>query len=125
MKRSEVEKNSKVRDLLDDITEKLRTIYGGSLHSVIVYGSYARGGQSDESDIDIMVLLNADEDTIKLKNIFLMETVATLSLEHGIIVSIIEQSYEKYMQYIEYVPFYSNVNREGMNIYERKNQRAL
>jgi predicted nucleotidyltransferase len=40
----------------------LQTLYGTRLHGVVLYGSCARGTQSPESDIDLMVLLEGPVD---------------------------------------------------------------
>ena len=36
----------------------LKSIYGSRLNKVILFGSYARGEQTPESDIDLLVVLN-------------------------------------------------------------------
>ena len=35
----------------------LQALYGERLHGVVLYGSYARGTEETDSDIDLMVLL--------------------------------------------------------------------
>ena len=46
-------------DHIHDILKKdeIKEVYGCHLKNVILYGSYARGDQNEESDIDIMILL--------------------------------------------------------------------
>ena len=43
--------------ILEKYTKELFIIYGEHLKSVIVYGSYARGDNTIDSDIDIMILI--------------------------------------------------------------------
>ena len=52
-------------NLLNQYVELLCQIYGKHLKTVILYGSYARGDYRDDSDIDIMVLLDLEEMDIK------------------------------------------------------------
>ena len=53
--------------LLLQYVEDIKKIYGSSLQSVILYGSYARGDYSQESDIDIMILVNLIDQEISQK----------------------------------------------------------
>ena len=54
--------SEKLRLLLAEYVAKVKDIYAEKLAKVILYGSYARGDYSPESDIDIMILVgNGDE----------------------------------------------------------------
>ena len=44
-----------VKNLLSEYVVDLQNIYGNHLQSVILYGSYARGDFTAESDVDIMI----------------------------------------------------------------------
>ncbi len=54
-----------VKDLLNGYIVELQNIYGKHLQSVILYGSYARGDFTKDSDVDIMILLNLTDEEIK------------------------------------------------------------
>jgi predicted nucleotidyltransferase len=43
---------------LDECTEALRHLYGDRLHKVILFGSRARGDGTDDSDVDLAVVLD-------------------------------------------------------------------
>ena len=58
------------QQLIPEIVE----IYGDLLVSVILYGSVARGTQTDESDIDIAVMLRNKENN----EIFLSENLGSV-----------------------------------------------
>ena len=47
-----------LRKMLLELEEKLQRVYGNKLKAVILYGSVARGTATEESDIDIMVLID-------------------------------------------------------------------
>ena len=52
-------------NLVKQYVDLLSKIYGTHLKTVILYGSYARGDHTEDSDIDIMVLLDLDDMGIK------------------------------------------------------------
>ncbi len=47
-----------MKELLDKYIAEIKKIYGTHLQEVILYGSYARGDFKEDSDIDIMILLD-------------------------------------------------------------------
>ena len=76
----------KVETILADLKFGLREIYRDRLRGVYLYGSYARGEQGPESDLDILIIL--DEITDYAGEIDRTgEIVSRLSLDHGISIS--------------------------------------
>ena len=57
----------KIHDIVYKFALQIRSIYGDSLKKVVVYGSYARGDYQKNSDIDIMILVKANDEEIKKK----------------------------------------------------------
>ena len=47
-----------IQSLLPQYLAEVQQIYGPHLKSVILYGSYARGDYTEDSDIDIMILVD-------------------------------------------------------------------
>ena len=50
-----------IHDILLEFSGQARLIFGNTLKKIILYGSYARGDQNEHSDIDIMILVDADD----------------------------------------------------------------
>ena len=46
-----------IGQLVAELKAGLRLLYGENLKGVFVFGSYARGEQDDESDLDVLVIL--------------------------------------------------------------------
>lgn len=44
--------------VLDQIRPKLASAFGSRLRGIVLYGSYARGEATEDSDIDLMILLD-------------------------------------------------------------------
>ncbi len=67
-------KNKQLFALLNELKSGLVKIYGDRLFSVILFGSYARGEATPESDIDVMVVLadsvNAVEERARMSSLF-------------------------------------------------------
>ena len=47
-----------INDLLAELKSRLTSLYGVRLKSLFLYGSYARGDQQSESDIDVLIVLD-------------------------------------------------------------------
>ena len=54
-----------IQNILDMFVQEMKNYFGNSICEIIVYGSYARGDFNENSDIDIMILVNITETDIK------------------------------------------------------------
>jgi predicted nucleotidyltransferase len=78
--------NDEIRRLLGEFKTGLQAIYGDRLAGVYLYGSYARGEQDDESDVDVLVVLDHFDDYCAEVD-RVGELGAELSLKYGVSVS--------------------------------------
>ena len=97
------------------VTE-LRSIYGEMISEVILYGSYARGTQTEESDVDIALILSGKP----AKNVTdaMIDCVAAHELNCGKVLSVIDIDGEKYRQWRDVLPFYQNIGKEGITLWK-------
>ena len=51
--------SERVRELVAHVKSRLCDLYGERLRGVYLFGSYARGEADEESDVDILVVLDA------------------------------------------------------------------
>lgn len=108
------------KNQLYDITERIadlsKNTFGEKLDSVLLYGSYARGEETSESDIDIMVLADVNkEELFSYKKAFTMLT-SELALLYDVVITVTIKDTETFYRYIDALPFYSAVKREGVKI---------
>ena len=110
MNRSELAKKIPV-----EVLSRAKPIFGDALHSVILYGSYARGDYDDESDIDLMLLLKMDRLEAKRFRKEMVHVASELSLEHDVDVSTIMVPVNEFEKWKDDLPFYRNVATEGVS----------
>ena len=93
-------------------------IYGSFVQQIILYGSYARGDYREDSDIDIMVLLDLNDMEIKKYRHALSAMTYDFNMEYDLDIKPMAQSYEEFCKWLSVYPFFANVNREGVRLYE-------
>jgi len=93
--------------------------FTNKLKSVILYGSFARGDYDDESDIDIFLIIDASQDELALHSNETAKIASRLSMEsEGCrTVSITLQDSSTYNEYKDFLPYFSNIAREGVVLY--------
>ena len=108
------------KNQLTDITEKVamlsKSVFGDKLDSTLLYGSYARGAQTAESDIDIMVLANVPREELSSYKKPFISLTSELGLTYDVVVTVTLKDAETFNKYLEAVPFYANVKKEGIRI---------
>ena len=105
------------RIMLLVLEEKLQRVYGNKLKAVILYGSVARGTATEESDIDIMVLVDGTAQELRTFEDQLSDVSTDISIKYFKVFSIIDISYQEYMRWVNTSPFYRNVSKEGVILY--------
>lgn len=103
--------NERIRTLLDKIRAGLRAIYGEDLCGVYLYGSYARGEEDDESDVDVLVVLEYF-DSYGTEVERTGDLVAHLSLEYGLSISTV--FVKEFEWHEKETPFLTNVREEAI-----------
>lgn len=101
---------------LQELVPGLREIYGTLLDSVILYGSTARGTQTDESDVDVAVLLHAGR-TKEMRD-QMLDLVVDLELACGKVLSVLCIDYEKFSEWRDTLPFYKNIQKDGVVLWQ-------
>ena len=108
---------SELNNILDKLAASLKSVYGNKLKAVILYGSVARGTATEESDIDIMVLIDGTAQELRTFEDQLSDVSADISIKYFKVFSIMDISYQEYMRWMNTLPFYKNVSQEGVVLY--------
>lgn len=109
--------DERVLTVLQNYVSELKLIYGDALKKVILYGSYARGDQTADSDIDIMILVDMDEMEIKSHRNRLSDATFDVNFENDVLIMPIVQNEAFFDRWVGAYPFYNNVNNEGVELY--------
>lgn len=108
---------SELQVVLREVRSASERLYGDKLNKIILYGSYARGDNTEESDIDIMIILNCDADEVKELRSLTSEMASDISLEQGVFLSILLRDKKHFEDNLHFLPFYQNIAREGVAVY--------
>ena len=71
-----------LRKMLLELEEKLQRVYGNKLKAVILYGSVARGTATEESNIDIMVLVDGTAQELRTFEDQLSDVSTDISIKY-------------------------------------------
>lgn len=107
-----------VKSLLLQYLTEVQKIYGPHLKSVILYGSYARGDYTEDSDIDIMILVDLPNEKLDSYLDSLSELGFQYNIEHDIWIMPIVKNIDHFQHWVSAYPFYRNVQQEGVTLYE-------
>lgn len=109
---------NEINIIMNELIEKITPIFGDKLKKVILYGSYARGDYDAESDVDVMFLVDKEEEELRkyVDKVISLET--EIGLQYDVFISPLLQSYAKFLKYLPVIPFYQNIEKEGIVIYE-------
>jgi len=100
-----------IKQIIKEFREKIEKLYGSRLRNIILYGSYAKGEATEDSDIDLAVVL--DGDVAAGKEIDrLIDIVTDINLRYGVLISVYPVSEKKYKQVNS--PLLLNVRKEGV-----------
>ena len=103
--------------LMGQYVAQVQKIYGSHLRKVILYGSYARGDFEQNSDVDIMILLDVSESDLKSYSQKLFYMTYDFNLDNDLDIKPIAKSEAHFIKWIENYPFYANIHKEGVILY--------
>lgn len=87
-----------------------------NLSMIILYGSVARNEATPESDIDIAIITKKDMDE-EIRNKFIC-WAAELDIRYDKVFSIIDIKEENMKKWGKVLPFYQNVQKEGVILWK-------
>ncbi len=104
----------------DKISEDLRNgicgLFGTRLVSIILYGSVARGTHTEQSDVDVALIVKTNLTTEEEDR--LSDFVVDLNLKYDRTFSVIDIGQEAFEKWGDISPFYRNVKKDGIVLWK-------
>jgi len=113
-------KDKELLKILLDVKHEIRQLFGNKLRRLILFGSYARNEQDPESDIDIMIVVDESEDGLRKYRYLIADIMGELTIKYGKLISLSEVTYNRFIDFLEVLPFYKRINQEGIKIYGKQ-----
>ena len=101
-----------IEQILYQFKDEIRKVCGEKFIDLILFGSYARGDYSGDSDVDVLFIVK--EELSKSEKDKIAELLAHFSLEYDVLISCIDYPYKVFKEYN--TPFLLNVKEEGVKI---------
>lgn len=105
------QKSPTIEEVLKVFKEKARDLYGSRLKQVVLYGSWARGEATVDSDIDLLVTLKGDV-TPGQEIDRMIDIITDINLKFDVVISVYPVSETNYLK--DNSPLLLNIRREGV-----------
>lgn len=102
--------------ILKEVANIYKGTFKGRIRAIYLYGSYARGTNTETSDIDIVAIVDGNRKELQQELKYVWDKVADVSLEYDTIVSPTIIPYDEFENYKDILPYYKNIVKEGVKI---------
>lgn len=109
-----------INNIINEFVKGVNEILGERVKKIILYGSYARGDYNESSDIDIMILTDlTDKEIIKYTD-RIWDYAYDIEWDNNFDISLspLVKNIDKFNYWLEALPFYINVQKEGVVLSE-------
>lgn len=103
------------KEILTKLIPGLLNIFHQSVNRIILYGSVARGTQTDESDVDIAVIVKSYTKDMHEQ---MTDLIVDLELEYDKVLSVLLIDYDRFKEWENVMPFYKNVKKDGVVLWQ-------
>jgi predicted nucleotidyltransferase len=105
--------NDKVKELMAKLKSDLTRLYGERLKGLYLFGSHARNEADEESDVDIMIVLDrVDNYSTEIDRTG--EVISELSLRFGMTISRVFAAERQWLQ--DQTMFFLNIREEALSV---------
>ena len=110
----------RINNIIEEFVQGVNKILENRVKKIILYGSYARGDYNKSSDIDIMILTDLTDDEMYDYFVKISDMAYDIECENNfeIALSPLIKNIDKFNYWLEALPFYMNVQKEGVVLNE-------
>ena len=110
-----------IKNVIQEFVKGVNGILGNRVKKVILYGSYARGDFQKSSDIDIMILTDLEDEELIQYRDKIWDFAYDVEFENNfdITLSPLVKNIDKFNYWLNAMPFYMNVQKEGVVLSEQ------
>ena len=109
--------NSLIQNVTSKVVKKSIEALGEKLNRIVLYGSYARGDFTPESDIDVMILIDCKHEELPNYRKQISKIASEISLDDDVELSLVLEDIYTYDKWLDTLVFYQNVKKEGLVLY--------
>ena len=112
--REKILSREEVEGIVRRLCDGIAPLFPHDRMEAILFGSYARGDAEEDSDIDVMILLDASREEIAARNWETCDIAADLSIDYDVIISPVVENRAFFRHWVRNLPFFRNVEQEGV-----------
>ena len=102
------------RALISELNERIARLYPNEKPDVVLFGSFARNEAQEDSDIDVMYLVDAPRSVIAERSWQVGNAAAEILMEYGVLISPIVENRKYFEDNVRLLPFFQNIQKEGV-----------
>lgn len=106
----------KIQEIVEKYIADVKAVLGKDFEHAVIYGSFVRDDFSEESDIDIAIFTNRPAEEFYLLVDKIAELTFEYSVKYDLLLSPTFQNVDNYSRWIKVLPYYQNIQKEGIAI---------
>ena len=108
--------NMQLKKLTSDMVQEYRRVYGKDIETILLFGSYARGDQENDSDVDIVAIVHGERMDLQERLKEIWDVSVDIGLENDVVVSATVIPFDEFEMFKRILPYYINIVKEGVEI---------
>ena len=108
--------NLQLKKLTSDMVQEYRRVYGKDIETILLFGSYARGDQENDPDVDIVAIVHGERMDLQERLKEIWDVSVDIGLENDVVVSATVIPFDEFEMFKRILPYYINIVKEGVEI---------